>query len=295
MKKKKSSLKKNLARKGFWMAMPFIIFSFIFFVYPVVWLIILTFAKWNFIGLPKFVGLNNIINVLTDSLFWSSVFNILKFMMYYMPMVLISSMLFALALKKIKYGKTFIALSFLLTNVTSSVAYTLIFQRLLEQAGPLNMFLYNTFGFTVPWFTSPDLAMFSVAMMVTWKFLGYYGLIFYAGINAVPKAIYEAADIDGANCFIKFFKVTLPLINSQIIMVLVLAITISFAIFTEVYIITGGGPMGTTTTPVLVMYEAAFNKLNPSFAATLAIFTAIICYAIIKISRILFERKVDLV
>ena len=295
MKKKKSTLKKNLARKGFWMAMPFIIFSVIFFVYPLIWLLILTFAKWNFIGFPKFVGLDNIIRVLTDSLFWNSIYNILKFMMYYMPMVLISSILFALALKKIKYGKTFIALSFLLTNVTSGVAYTLIFQRLLDVAGPLNMFLFNMFGFTIPWFTSPNLAMFSVAMMVTWKFLGYYGMIFYAGMNEVPISVYEAADIDGASPFVKFFKVTLPLINSQIIMVLVLAVTISFAIFTEVYIITGGGPMQTTTTPVLVMYEAAFSKLDPSFAATLAIATAMICYAIIKISRKLLERKVSLV
>ena len=210
-------------------------------------------------------------------------------------MVIVSSMLFALALTKIKYGKTFIALSFLLANVTSSVAYTLIFQRLFDAIGPLNVFLFNSFGFTIPWYTSPDLAMFSVAAMVTWKFLGYYGLIFYAGINAVPKSVYEAADIDGANSFIKFFKVTLPLINSQIIMVLVLAVTISFAIFTEVYIITGGGPLMTTTTPVLVMYEAAFNKLDPSFAATLAIITAMICYGVIKISRKLIEREVSLV
>jgi multiple sugar transport system permease protein len=295
MKKRNSKLMKGQARKGFWLAMPFIVFSAIFFVYPVAWLLVLTFAKWNFIGFPKFVGFSNIIAVLSDSLFWTSIFNILKFMLYYMPMVLISSMLFALALRKIKYGKTFIALSFLLTNVTSSVAYTLIFQRLLDAAGPLNVFLYNNFGFTIPWYTSPDLAMFTVALMVTWKFLGYYGLIFYSGINAVPKAVYEAADIDGANSFVKFFKVTLPLINSQIIMVLVLAVTISFAIFTEVYIITGGGPMMTTTTPVLVMYEAAFNKLNPSFAAVLAIATAIICYAIIKVCRGLFEKEVNLV
>jgi multiple sugar transport system permease protein len=293
--KKKSTLKKMHARKGLWLASPFIIFSAIFFVYPLIWLIVLTFAKWNFIGYPKFVGIDNIINVLTDSLFWTSIFNILKFMMFYLPMVLISSMLLALALTKIKYGKSFIALSFLIANVTSSVAYTLIFQRLLEPAGPLNAFLYQHFGFTVGWFSDPSWAMFSVAAMVTWKFLGYYALIFYSGINAVPRAVFEAADIDGANPFIKFFKVTLPLINSQIIMVLVLAITVSFAIFTEVFIITGGGPLMTTTTPVLVMYEAAFSKLNPSFAATMAIATAIICYALIKVTRGLVEKEVKIV
>jgi multiple sugar transport system permease protein len=290
-----SGLKKRQARKGMMLTIPYVIFALIFFVYPLIWMIILMFTHWNFIGTPKFVGLQNIIRVFCSSLFWLSVWNTIRFLLYYIPMVFISSLLLALALKKLVYGKAFVVICFFLAQVSSGVAYSLIFQRLFGNNGPINTFLFDHFNFTIPFFSSPDLAMFTVALMVTWKFVGYYALIFYSGMNAIPQSIYEATDIDGATPFTKFFKVTLPLMNAQIIMVLVLAITISFAIFNEVFIITGGGPLQSTTTPVLVIYNAAFSKLDPSFASTMAIVVALISFGIIKLSRILFEREVDIV
>ena len=295
MAKKISGLKKRQARKGMMLTIPYVIFALIFFVYPLVWMIILTFTHWNFIGTPKFVGLQNIIRVFCSSLFWLSVWNTIRFLIYYIPMVFIGSLLLALALRKLVWGKSFVVICFMLAQVSSSVAYSLIFQRLFGNNGPINTFLFDYFNFTIPFFSSPDLAMFTVALMVTWKFLGYYALIFYSGMNAIPQSIYEATDIDGANPFTKFFKVTLPLMNAQIMMVMVLAITISFAIFTEVFMITGGGPLQSTTTPVLVIYNAAFRRLDPSFASTMAIVVALISFAIIKVSRMIFEREVEIV
>jgi len=295
MAKKISGLKKREAKKGMMLTIPYVIFALVFFVYPLIWMIILTFTHWNFIGTPKFVGLQNIIRVFCSSLFWLSVWNTIRFLLYYIPMVFICSLLLALALRKLVIGKAFIVICFFLAQVSSSVAYSLIFQRLFGSNGPINTFLFDYFNFTIPFFSSPDLAMFTVALMVTWKFVGYYALIFYSGMNAIPQSIYEATDIDGASSFTKFFKVTLPLMNAQIMMVLVLAVTISFAIFTEVFMITGGGPLQTTTTPVLVIYNAAFRRLDPSFASTMAIAVALISFGIIKLSRIIFEREVEIV
>ena len=295
MERKIGSLKKREARKGALFASSYVAYSLIFWVYPVIWLLVLTFSKWKFIGDPKFDGFNNVIRVLGDETFWRSLINVFRFLGFYIPLVFICSMLFAMGLKKIKVGKTFIALSFLLANVSSGVAYSIVFTKLFGDGGPLNSFLYEHFGIIIPWFTSPGMAMFSISLIVIWKFVGYYGLIFYSGLNAIPDSLYEAADLDGAGRWTKLTKITLPLINNQIVMVLVLAITVAFGIFTEAYLITGGGPMGSTTMPMLVMYETAFQKMDPTYAATMSIFVAIASFGIIKLTRKLLEKDVTVV
>jgi len=247
------------------------------------------------VGKPQFVGFKNITRVLSDPLFWKTVVNVFRFMLYYIPLVLLGAMLFAIALNKLKYGKTFVTLSFLVANVSSGVAYSIMFSNLFAVNGPVNRLLYNLFGVTIPWFSSPSLAMFSIALIVIWKFIGYYGLILYAGLSAIPESLYEAAELDGANGFTKFFKITLPLLNPSIVMVMVLAITLAFGIFTEPYMITGGGPMRSTLTPMMHMITTAFQRMDPTYAATMAVFVAGISFGMVWLVRKIMEREVDLV
>ncbi|CNE48130.1 carbohydrate ABC transporter permease [Yersinia kristensenii] len=270
-------------------------YTSIFWFYPFIWLAVLSLTEWRFVGTPTFNGLNNFILVMQDPLFWKSMLNVLRFLMYYLPIVFIASFLFAFGLQKLKYGRTFVGLSFLLANVSSGVAYSIVFSKIFSQDGPLNTFLYDWFGFTLPWLTSPDLAMLSIALVVTWKFVGYYGLILFSGLNSIPKEIYSAATLDNTGTIKRLFHITLPMINPQLIMVLVLAITVSFAIFTEPYLITGGGPLNSTTTPMIVMYETAFMKMQPSWAATMSVFIALTSFGIILAVRKLLERKVEIV
>ncbi|MCE0825825.1 MULTISPECIES: carbohydrate ABC transporter permease [Buttiauxella] len=270
-------------------------YSVLFWFYPFVWLAILSVTQWQFIGTPRFNGLYNFIGVMQDELFWKSMLNVLRFLLYYIPIVLVASLLFAAGLKRIKYGKGFIALSFLLANVSSGVAYSIVFSKLFSEYGPINEFLREWLGFAIPWFTNPDCAMLSIALIVTWKFVGYYGLILYSGMMAIPKDIYSAAILDKTGRFKQLYAITLPMMNAQIIMVLVLAITVAFGIFTEPYLITGGGPLNSTTTPMVVMYEAAFQNMKPSWAATMSIIVAACSFALIWILRRMFEKNIEIV
>ena len=273
----------------------YIIYAALFFAFPVIWMIVLVFTKWNFIGTPQWDGINNIIRVLTDSLFWQSMWNTFKFMLIYIPMVFTCSILFALGLKQLKFGVTFVAVCFFVAQAAPGVGYSIVFERIFSPEGPVNAFLFHHFHFTIPWFTSPTLSMVSVAIMVTWKFVGFYGIILFSGMNAIPAPIYEAAEVDGASKIKTLFKVTLPLLNPQLIMIMVLAITLAFGIFTEVYMITGGGPLNSTMMPMLVMYNTAFRKLDPTFSATMAVAVAIVSYLTIFITRKLFEKEVTIV
>ncbi len=282
------------AQIGAVLAISYLLFNLIFWAYPFLWLIILSVSDWRFFDTPSFSGLTNLFVVLEDPEFWNSVWNVVRFLGYYLPIVLTCSLAFAFGLRHLGRGKAFVALCFLLAHISSGVAYSLVFTKIFSSTGPLNSFLFDWFGFKIPWLSSPSLAMLSISLVVTWKFVGYYGLILYSGLLAIPKEIYDAAKLDNTPPLTKLFKVTLPMINAQLIMVLVFAIILSFSIFTEPYMMTGGGPLESTNMPLLVIYETAFMRLQPSRAALMSIIIAVASYLVIKLIRKFLERDVAL-
>ena len=287
------TLKRRENIKGWSISTAYLVYTAIFWGYPFVWLFVLAMSKWNFLTPRRFVWFNNFIKLFTDEDFWRVVINTFNFMLYFIPMVLVLSLLFAMALTKVKYFKTFFMLSFLVAYVSSGVAYSIIFSKLFAINGPLNKLTYSLFGVTIPWFSQPQLAVLSISMMITWKFIGYYGLILYSGLVTIPKNLYEAAELDGANRWVKFWKITLPLLNPSLVMVLVLAISLTFGIFTEPFLITGGGRMRHTYTFMMMIYSNAFQKLNPGYASALAIVTALISFGCVILTRKLIEREVS--
>lgn len=275
-------------------ALAFVLFNALFWLYPSLWLGVLSASDWRFFGTPAFSGLKNFVYVINDMEFWTAFGNVWRFMLFYIPISLAASLGFAIGLRHVGRGKAFIVLCFLLAYISSGVSYSLVFSKIFSSSGPMNTFLQQHFGFTIPWLTTPSLALFSVSLVITWKFVGYYGLILYSGLNAIPKEVYDAAKLDNSGPLRTLFKVTLPMMNAHLVTVMVLAITVAFAIFTEPYVMTGGGPMNSTTMPQLVMYETAFQRLQPGHAAMMAIITAVVSYAAIQVFRRLFERQVDI-
>lgn len=279
---------------GNWIAAGFVLFNLVFWLYPSLWLALLSLSDWRFFGELRISGLKNVIYVLNDREFWAAFRNVGRFLLFYVPMSMVASLAFAMGLRHVGRGKSFIVLCFLLAYVSSGVSYSMVFSKVFGDNGPLNSFLLQHFGVTVPWLTTPSLALFSVSLVITWKFVGYYGLILYSGLNAIPKEVYEAARLDHSGRFRTLFSITLPMLNAQIVTVMVLAITVAFAVFTEPYVLTGGGPMNSTTMPQLVMYETAFQRLRPGHAAVMAILTALVSYAVIRLVRRLLEREVKI-
>ncbi len=282
------------AKIGAYLAISYLLFNVVFWAYPFLWLIILSVSDWRFFGEPSFSGLTNFLVVLDDPEFWNSLWNVARFLGYYLPIVLACSVAFAFGLMHLGRGKAFVALCFLLAHISSGVAYSLVFTKIFSSTGPFNSFLFEWFGFKIPWLTSPTMAMLSISLVVTWKYVGYYGLILYSGLVAIPKEIYDAARLDNAPPLTRLFRITLPMINAQLIMVVVFAVIVSFGIFTEPYLMTGGGPLESTTTPLLVMYETAFMRLQPNRAALMSIIIAVASYLVIKLIRKFLERDVEL-
>lgn len=295
---KRTKLERRESLKGWSLISPYIVHQAIFFGYALAWLGYLMFVKWNYLSPPKFIWFDNFIKVFNDEMFWLVLGNTFNFMLYFIPISLIGSVFLGMAFNKMKHFKTFVVLAFLVANISSGVSYSIVFQKLLSESGPINRFLYGTFGFTIPWFSQPQLALLAIALMVSWKFLGYYGLIFLAGIGAIPQSLYEAAKLDGAGKWKQFTKITLPLLNPSMVMVLVMQVTMSFGIFTEPYMITGGGPMKRTYMFMMYIYDNAFRKFTstgPGYAAVISIFAAAISFGCIFLVRKLVEKEVSFV
>lgn len=271
---------------------PYIAHFILFVSFPVVFSVILTFHKWNIISPMEYTGLNNYVKLFSDKTFFKSLGNTLIFLVIHIPLQIIVALFLAEILnQKIKLRATFRG-AFFLPVVVSGVVVTILWQQLYGfDTGLLNRILTGIGLKKVGWLIDPDIAMPSIALMATWKNVGLYIILFLVGLQTVPAQYYEAADLEGASRFQKFFKITLPMINPTIFMVVILSTIGGFSLFIEPYIMTGGGPLNSTLSAVLYIYKQGFFYYHMGYAATLGLFFALIILAVVIIQKKFIETE----
>lgn len=268
------------------------LFHFILFVaFPVGFSIVLTFHKWNIISPMEYTGLNNYIRLFNDKTFLRSIGNTLIFLVIHIPLQIIFALFLAEILnQKIKLRGAFRG-AFFLPVIVSGVVVTILWQQLYGfDSGLLNRLLTGIGLDKIGWLTDPDIAMASIAVMATWKNVGLYIILFLVGLQTVPEQYYEAADLEGATHLQKFFKITLPMINPTIFMVVILSTIGGFSLFIEPYVMTGGGPLNSTISAVLYIYKQGFFYYHMGYAATLGLFFALIILAVVMIQKKFIEK-----
>ena len=272
---------------------PYIIHFLIFIAFPVVFSIVLTFHKWNIISPMEYTGFANYIRLFQDALFLKSILNTLIFLVIHIPLQIIVALFLAEVLNQKIHLRGFFRAAFFLPVVVSGVVVTILWQQLYGfDTGLLNKILV-TLGFgKVGWLIDPKIAMPSIAIMATWKNVGLYIVLFLVGLQTVPKHYYEAADLEGATHWQKFFKITLPMINPTIFLVVILSTVGGFSLFIEPYVLTGGGPLNSTLSAVLYIYKQAFFYYHMGYSATLGLFFALIILSVVIIQKKFIEREV---
>ncbi len=282
--------KKNLT--PYLLISPYIIHFLMFVAFPVIFSIVLTFYKWNIISRMQFAGLANYHRLFSDRLFWKALTNTLYFLSIHIPLEIIIALFLAEILnQKIKL-KGFFRSVFFLPVIVSGVAVTILWQQLLGyNMGLLNQLLVSLGLGKVGWLTNPKIAMPSIAIMATWKNVGLYIVLFLVGLQTVPRQYYEAAEIEGATHWQKFFKITLPLINPTIFMVVILSTIGGFSLFIEPYIMTGGGPLNSTLSALLYIYKQGFFYYHMGYASALGFFFAMLILLVVIIQRKYIEKR----
>ena len=271
---------------------PYIIHFLIFIAFPVIFSIVLTFHKWNIISPMEYTGFANYIRLFQDALFLKSILNTFIFLIIHIPLQIIIALFLAEVLNQKIHLRGFFRAAFFLPVVVSGVVVTILWQQLYGfDTGLLNKILV-TLGFgKVGWLIDPKIAMPSIAIMATWKNVGLYIVLFLVGLQTVPKHYYEAADLEGATHWQKFFRITLPMINPTIFLVVILSTIGGFSLFIEPYILTGGGPLNSTLSAVLYIYKQGFFYYRMGYSATLGLFFALIILSVVIIQKKFIERE----
>ena len=248
-----------------------VVFS-VFILFPVFFSFFLSFHVWNmFSDEHTFVGLDNYARVLTNPEFWSVLSNTVMYTLGTIPLNMSLALLVAALLNKKIAGKRWLRTAFFAPVVMSSVAAAVIWRWVYEpNFGLLNWFL-GLFGVpAINWLNDPSAAMFALIVMGVWKTFGVNMVLFSAGLQGIPDHYYEAASIDGAGAWHKFWNITLPLLSPTTFFILVMSVIGSFQVFDTVYVLTSGGPLGSTKVLVFYLYEQAFKFFEMGYASAVA-------------------------
>ncbi len=269
------------------------LFGFLAFVaFPLFFSIYLCFAEWNLIDMPTFVGFSNFTALFNDDVFYKSLLNTFIYIAITVPCTLITSLVLALLTNRKLPFKRFYRAAFFLPMVTSTVAISMVWLFIYQPyGGILNTFL-GFLGVSNPpaWLQDSNLARVAVAIVSIWLKVGYYYIIFDAGLKNIPADLYEAAEIDGASLFTRIRRITLPMLSPVMFFVCVMLFIDVFNMFNEVYIMTQGGPDYATYTLSMYIYFYAFQQFDMGRAAV-ASWVLFALVSVVTIIQFALKRK----
>jgi multiple sugar transport system permease protein len=284
---------RNHARNAFFFLAPALIAIGVFFFIPVIAAFILSFTDFDIYSLAnlqyaRFVGFKNYSRLFEDPLFWKALKNTLYFLLLGGPLSIAVSLAAALLLNsKLVRFKTFFRLAYFAPVVTTLVAISVVWRFVYHpRFGLLNYALSFVGIGNIDWLGDPNWAMPAIILMAVWKNFGYNMIIFIAGLQNVPRELYEAASIDGASPWQQFKAITLPMLAPTTLFIAVITMIGYFQLFAEPYVMTQGGPLNNTLSIVLYMYQQGFRWWNMGYSAALAF----VLFAFILVGSLIQSR-----
>lgn len=241
--------------------------AFIF--YPMLRAIWLSLTEYNMIQDAEFVGLENYETLFQDDLFWKTLVNTLIYLIGVVPALVILPIFLAVLVNQKLKGIGFFRSAFFVPVVTSLVVAGIAWDWVYKEHGLLNyaLDLAGVISEPIGWLTSTSTALFAVMVVTVWKGLGYYMVIYLAGLQSIPSDLYEAARIDGANWWQQITRITIPMLMPFILLVSIMSSISAMKVFEEIYVMTGGGPLHSSETLVFFIYNEAFGNLNMGYAS----------------------------
>ena len=284
---------RNIATAALFLT-PSLVPLILFTIGPMVASLGLSFLRWDLLRAPQLIGLTNFANVLVDPDFQAAVGHTIFFIVGYLPLVYIGGLLLALALNQRLRGPAFFRAAYFLPVVTSWVVVALMWKWLLNPDSGMVNFALGLIGIKGPgWWTDPAWAMPSVIIASAWKDLGFVMVILLAGLQAIPEDYYEAASVDGANRWVRFRRITLPLLSPASFFVLVISLINSFQVFDQVWIMTNGGPAGASSVVVEQIVRHAFSYSQMGYASAMSWLLFVVILAVTAVQFRLQTRWVN--
>lgn len=236
---------------------------------------------------PLWIGLENFKRLFADPVFWETLWNTIVYLLGVVPPLTILPLGLAILVNQKLWGIRWFRAAYYTPVVISMVVAGIAWKWLYAEQGLLNQ-LIQTLGLAkagIPWLTSPQWVLFSVMVVTIWKGLGYYMVIYLAGLQAIPAELYEAAAIDGSDGWRRHWDITIPLMRPYVFLVGVIAAISATKVFEEIYVMTQGGPRNSSKTVVYYVYDLAFQNLEISYGCTvgLVLFLIILSLSLVRL------------
>ena len=260
------------ARQTFLFLSPWLATLAAFYLFPVVYSLVLSLLNFNPLNpsATTWAGLANYAKAFRDPVLGKAVVNTLYFVAGTVPVTTVLALVLAILLNRSLPGQTFFRAGFFVPTLVSMVVISLVFKQLYAQDGILNQALSLLGIQGKAWLLDERTALPGIMVMDVWSAVGYYMLLFLAGLQAIPGELYEAASIDGSSKLSQVFQITLPHLRPVALVVIVVNTIRSFQVFIEVFVMTRGGPLNSTLTVVYDLYERAFYRFEMGYASAIA-------------------------
>lgn len=260
---------------------------------PVLSSLVLSFSQWDLIGEINWVGFDNYVTALSDPAVLGALRNTLTFILGYLPSVVLIALGLALLLNRRIRGRVVFRAIYFVPVVTSWVAVSLIWKWLLNPQYGLVNFALSAIGIKGPgWLFDPAWAMTGVILTSVWKDIGFVTVIYLAGLQDIPEPLYEAAALDGASPWQRFWSITFPMLAPTTFFVTTISLISSFQVFDQVWIMTQGGPAGATSVMVELIYKNAFSYYKMGYASAISWVLFALIF-VVTIAQNLLQKKLD--
>jgi ABC-type sugar transport system permease subunit len=279
---------------GYLFLAPFLVPFVLLWLVPIFNGLYLSFTNSNLVlAREDFVGLDNYQRLLRDEIYLRSLTNTVVFVVENVPLLVAGGLLLALLLNEPLLGRAAIRAAFVAPYLITGSAVAIIWQFVLDPTtGLLNAWLADAGLPGQSWLNQPGQAMWAISLITLWWRVGFPMLVILAGLQDIPRVVYEAASIDGAGALERFRFITLPLLAPVLVFVVVIRLIDSFKVFAQVYLVTAGGPAGSTRVLLQYLYEAGFKDFRVGYAAAIgwSLFLIILAVTVLQLR---FFRKVE--
>ena len=294
VKRRRSSMQTKESIAGFIFVTPMLLGVSCMVLLPILAAFYISFTEWNMIsGIKgiKWIGIDNFERLVVDKKFIRALKNNFLFL-FTVPAYMIISLLLAIIINRYVYAKSWFKVIYFLPYISSVVAVATVWRVLFHPSvGPVNQFLM-TLGIDDPpkWIADPQYALISVMMISVWISIGFNMIVYLAGLQSIPKDLYEAAEIDGAGGWYRLTRITIPLLSPTTFFLLITGIIYTFKVFDLIAVLTQGGPAGSTNVMVWSIYESAFVSLEVGYASSMAL-VLFGCILLITIIQWIGQKK----
>lgn len=272
--------------------LPYMVIFILFRLIPSLGSIYISFTKWNIVGTPKFIGVDNYAYLFKDSDFYLALVNNLKFLVIVLPILMVASFLFAYILNEKIPGRNVVRTISIIPYVLMPAVVGIMWNWMYEANFGIINYLISFLNMKhVGWLIDKNIAIYSVSMVVVWSFLGYNMILYLAGLQGINTELYEAAYVDGASKIQTLFRITIPLLMPITSLIVTLTIINIIQVFDQVVVMTNGGPSKSTLTLLHYQYISAFGQQSLGYGSAIGVFIFVLLIVLVKLQSLVLRSR----